>query len=244
MTTRRLEDVSDRNLALELVRVTEAAAIVQSFFPGEAGARAVAGVIGGRVNPSGRLPVSVPGRPGVQPSTYLAARLARASDVSNTDPTPAFGFGHGLSYTHFDWSDLELLQDTADTAGEFRIALTVRNTGRRSGTEVVQLYLHDPVAQVTRPWARLIGFAKVRLEPGGAERIRFVGHADLTAFTGRSGRRVVEPGDIELRLASSSADEAIRHRATLRLVGRVRELPPPLERSAPNRLVCRVETVG
>jgi beta-xylosidase len=88
---------------------------------------------------------------------------------------------------------------------------------------------------------RLIGFAKVRLEPGEAKRIRLVGHADLTAFTGRSGKRVVEPGDIELRLASSSADEAVRHRATLRLVGRLRELPPPRERAVPSRLVCRAE---
>ncbi|MFC1401372.1 glycoside hydrolase family 3 N-terminal domain-containing protein [Streptacidiphilus sp. N1-5] len=200
--------------------VGEAAGIVQSFFPGEAGARAVAGVIGGRINPSGRLPVSVPGRPGVQPSTYLAARLAQASDVSSTDPTPAYGFGHGLSYTDFDWSDLQLLQDTADTAGEFRIALTVRNTGRRSGTEVVQLYLHDPVASVVQPVQRLVGYRRITLDPGERSRLRITLPADLASFTGREGRRIVEPGDLELRLAASSTET--RHAVRLTLTGPVR----------------------
>jgi Fibronectin type III-like domain len=192
-----------------------------------------------------RLPLSMPRSPGGQPWTYLQPRLGLANPNSSVDPTPLYPFGHGLGYTSFAWQDFAVGQDELRVEdGEFEVEVTVRNVGDRAGGEVVQLYLHDPVAQVTRPWARLIGFAKVRLEPGGAERIRFVGHVDLTAFTGRSGRRVVEPGDIELRLASSSADEAVRHRAALRLVGRVRELPPPLVGRAPSRLVCRVETVG
>ena len=83
--------------------VDEAAAIVQTFFPGEEGSPAIAGVLSGRVNPSGRLPVSIPRDPGAQPSTYLAAPLARASDVSNIDPTAAFAFGHGLGYSLFEW---------------------------------------------------------------------------------------------------------------------------------------------
>ncbi|WP_179199496.1 glycoside hydrolase family 3 C-terminal domain-containing protein, partial [Streptomyces viridochromogenes] len=118
--------------------VAESAAIVQSFFPGEEGTRAIAGVLSGRTNPSGRLPVSVPRGAGAQPSTYLGARLAQASEVSNIDPTPAFGFGHGLSYTTFAWGDLEVGTGQAPTDGEFTLALTVRNTGDRAGTEVVQ----------------------------------------------------------------------------------------------------------
>ena len=220
------------------------AAVVQAFFPGEEGAAAIAGVLSGRVNPSGRLPLSMPRTPGGQPWTYLQPQLGLANANSSVDPTPLYPFGHGLSYTSFAWDDFAVDSDEASVDdGEFELEVTIRNVGERAGGEVVQLYLHDPVAQVTRPWSRLIGFTKVRLEPGEAKRIRFVGHVDLTAFTGRSGKRVVEPGDIELRLASSSADEAIRHRATLRLVGRLRELPPPLDRSAPGRLVCRVEIV-
>jgi beta-xylosidase len=221
------------------------AAAVQAFFPGEEGAAAVAGVLSGRVNPGGRLPLSMPRTPSGQPWTYLQPQLGRVNPNSSVDPTPLYPFGHGLSYTSFAWEDFAVDTDEVSVEdGEFEVEVTVRNVGDRAGSEVVQLYLHDPVAQVTRPWARLIGFAKVRLDPGEAKRIRLIGHADLTAFTGRSGKRVVEPGDIELRLASSSADEAVRHRATLRLVGQLRELPPPRERSVPSRLVCRVEIVG
>jgi beta-xylosidase len=94
------------------------------------------------------------------------------------------------------------------TDGEIEVGLTVRNTGGQAGTEVVQVYLHDPVAQVTRPVIRLIGYARVALEPGQARRVRFRLHADLTSFTGRSGQRIVEPGRIELRLGPSSAQIA------------------------------------
>ncbi|MFF9100171.1 glycoside hydrolase family 3 N-terminal domain-containing protein [Streptomyces rubrogriseus] len=195
--------------------VQESAAIVQSFFPGEEGTHAIAGVLSGRVNPSGRLPVSVPRGPGSQPATYLGARLAQAGEVSNVDPTPAFPFGHGLSYTRFDWTDLIVDAWEAPTDGEFTLALTVRNTGGRSGTEVVQLYLHDPVASVVQPVQRLVGYARVDLEPGEARRLRAVVPADLASFTGRDGRRVVEPGELELRLAASSADPRLIARVTL-----------------------------
>ena len=200
------------------------AAVVQAFFPGEEGGPAVAGVLGGRVNPSGRLPVSMPRAEGGQPWTYLQPRLGLANSASNIDPTPLHPFGHGLSYTSFEWDDFAGGPERMPVDGEFEICLTVRNTGERAGSEVVQLYLHDPVAQTTRPWARLLGFAKVALEPGEAKRIRFTGHADLTAFTGRAGTRIVEPGDIELRLATSAAPDAVRHRTTITLTGDVREL--------------------
>ncbi|TWD18728.1 beta-xylosidase [Streptomyces sp. T12] len=193
----------------------ESAAIVQSFFPGEEGTRAIAGVISGRVNPSGRLPVGVPRGPGTQPGTYLGARLAHASKVSSMDPTPAFPFGHGLSYTRFDWTDLTVEVREATTEGEFALSFTVRNTGGRSGTEVVQLYLHDPVASVVQPVQRLIGYTRVALEPGEARRLGVTVPADLASFTGRDGRRVVEPGELELRLAASSADPRLTARVTL-----------------------------
>src|SRR5690606_38897576 len=135
-----------------------AAAIVQAFFAGEEGTPAVAGVLSGRVAPSGRLPVSVPGTEGAQPTSYLAATLAQATDVSNIDPTAAFAFGHGLTYTSFDWSDLAVGVAEAATDGAFEASFVVRNTGGRDGVEVVQLYAHDPVASVVRPVQRLIGY--------------------------------------------------------------------------------------
>ncbi|WSB46484.1 glycoside hydrolase family 3 C-terminal domain-containing protein [Streptomyces cellulosae] len=200
----------------------ESAAIVQSFFPGVAGTRAIAGVLSGRTNPSGRLPVSVPRTSGSQPTTYLGARLAQASEVSNIDPTPAFGFGHGLTYTTFAWSDLTVDAEEAPTDGEFTASLTVRNTGDRPGTEVVQLYLHDPVASVVQPVQRLVGYARVDLEAGEERRVRVTVPADVASFTGRDGRRIVEPGALELRLAASSTNARLT--TTVTLTGPTREV--------------------
>ncbi|SCE01590.1 MULTISPECIES: beta-xylosidase/alpha-l-arabinosidase [unclassified Streptomyces] len=195
--------------------VDEAAAIVQSFFPGEEGTTAIASVLSGRTGPSGRLPVGVPRHPGSQPSTYLAARLGHSSDVSSVDPTPAFGFGHGLTYTAFEWSDLVVERGRASTEGEFTLSCTVRNTGARAGVEVVQVYLHDPVASVVQPVQRLIGYVRLDLDPGRVARVRMTVPAALASFTGREGHRIVEPGDLELRLSASSTDTRLTARVTL-----------------------------
>ncbi|HEX5496727.1 MAG TPA: glycoside hydrolase family 3 N-terminal domain-containing protein [Mycobacteriales bacterium] len=190
------------------------AAMVQAFLPGVEGGPAIAGVLSGRVNPSGRLPVEVPASPTALPA-YLGARLAGRTEVSSVDPTPLYPFGHGLSYTTFGYSDLSVRR-VADgylvastevpTDGEVDIGCTVTNTGGRAGTEVVQLYLRDPVAQVVRPVRFLAGFARVALEPGRSARVTFRLHADRTAFHGRAGTRIVEPGLIEVEIGASSAD--------------------------------------
>ncbi|MGW3172277.1 beta-xylosidase/alpha-l-arabinosidase [Streptomyces sp. NPDC001153] len=199
-------------------------AVVQAFFPGEEGGPAVAGVLSGRVNPSGRLPVSVPRVPGGQPWTYLQPPLGLAGEVSSLDPTPLYPFGHGRSYTTFTWEDVRAPGAEIPTDGSYDLSVTVRNTGDRAGAEVVQLYLHDPVASVTRPDVRLIGYQRVELPPGVSRRLTFRFHADLSSFTDRTGARVVEPGALELRLAASSTD--VRHRVRLRLTGPVRAVGP------------------
>jgi beta-xylosidase len=201
--------------------VTDAAAIVQTFFPGEEGTGAVAGVLSGRVNPSGRLPVSVPAHAGSQPSTYLAAPLARKNGVSNVDPTAAFSFGHGIGYSTFEWSSSSA-QQTIATTGTATLEVTVRNTGDRAGADVVQLYLHDPVASVVRPVQRLIGYRRVELEAGASVTLRVEVPADVTSFTGRAGVRVVEPGEIVLGFGRSSADIPLTH--SVELTGPVREV--------------------
>ncbi|MFD0026352.1 glycoside hydrolase family 3 N-terminal domain-containing protein [Streptomyces sp. NPDC058382] len=208
------------------------AAVVQAFFPGEEGGPALAGVLSGRVNPSGRLPVGVSRHPGGQPWTYLQPPLGLANGVTNLDPTPLYPFGHGLSYTSFSWEPGAPAPDEIPTDGTADIELTVRNTGDRAGAEVVQLYAHDPVAQVTRPDSRLIGYARVPLEAGQEARVRFRFHADLVSFTGIGGRRVVEPGALELRLAASSGAQDVRHTVRLRLTGPERTLDHG------RRLVC------
>jgi beta-xylosidase len=199
-----------------------AAGIVQSFFPGEEGTTAIAGVLSGRVNPSGRLPVSVPATPGAQPSTYLAAPLAQANGVSSIDPTPRYAFGHGLSYTSFEWSGLEVDAPTAPTDGTVRLSLTVSNTGDRAGADVVQLYLHDPVASVVRPVRRLLGFRRLELDAGASVRLSVEVPADLASFTGRDGTRIVEPGGLELGFGRSAAE--LVHAATIELTGPVRRV--------------------
>ncbi|MFD0745787.1 glycoside hydrolase family 3 N-terminal domain-containing protein [Phytohabitans flavus] len=206
------------------------AATVQAFFPGEEGGPAVAGVLSGRVCPSGRLPVSVPRRPAGGPSTYLGPTLAHANSVTSVDPTPLYPFGHGLSYTAFAWDGVRVDGATPDpdtpvevpTDGAVTVSLTVHNIGDRPGADVVQLYLHDPIAQVTRPVIRLIGYARVALAPGQSRRVDFRVHADLSAFTGRAGTRVVEPGALELRISRSSADVA--HTVALKLTGPERQV--------------------
>ncbi|WP_306316509.1 MULTISPECIES: glycoside hydrolase family 3 N-terminal domain-containing protein [unclassified Streptomyces] len=199
-----------------------AAAVVQAFFPGQAGGAAVAGVLSGRVEPSGRLPIGVPRTPGGQPAPYLAPPLGRHGGASNVDPTALYPFGHGLSYTTFAWEAPQCDTPEFATDGEVSLRLTVRNTGDRPGTEVVQLYLHDPVGTVARPEARLVGYARVPLDPGAAAEVHATFPADLAAYTGADGRRVVEPGALELRVAASS--EHVHHTVPLTLTGPVREV--------------------
>jgi beta-xylosidase len=123
---------------------------------------------------------------------------------SSVDPTPLFAFGHGLSYTSFEYADLIVGPEEIATDGTVEITCTVRNSGARAGAEVVQLYLSDPVAQVVRPVRWLAGFARVSLDPGQARQVTFRLHADRTAFCGRSGARVVEPGEIRVAIGGAS----------------------------------------
>ena len=211
--------------------VTDAAAIVQTFFPGEEGTVAIAGVLSGRVNPSGRLPISVPAEPGAQPTSYLASPLAARSAVSNIDPTPAYWFGHGLSYTEFAWGGLAASGTAFE--GAITLSLDVANIGDRAGADVVQLYLHDPVASVVRPVQRLIAYQRVDLAVGETATITFRVPADLASFTGRDGQRIVEPGRLDFGFGRSAGDIVLTHSAELttpvRAVDHTRALTAEIE---------------
>jgi Glycosyl hydrolase family 3 C-terminal domain/Fibronectin type III-like domain/Glycosyl hydrolase family 3 N terminal domain len=210
-----------------------AAGLVQTFMPGEEGGQAIAGVLSGRIQPSGRLPVQVPRNPSGQPGTYLQPPLgAENVGTSSLDPTPLYPFGHGCSYTLFDVDDLRISSSDVPTDGEFTASVRVRNIGARAGEEVVQLYLHDAVASVTRP-AKQPAFARVPLEPGQAAEVSFRVHADRTAFTGQNMERVVEPGDIEILVGTSAADLPCQGQVRLigpaRVVGHDRRLVTPVD---------------
>ena len=208
------------------------AAALQTYFPGQEGAAAIAGVLSGRVVPGGKLPLELPALPGSQPAGYLTTRPAARTEVSSVDPTPLFPFGHGLSYTSFEYSDLVIRPVDGEsetvgiahggpariaTAGAAEIGCTVRNSGDLAGDEVVQLYLSDPVAQVARPLRYLAGFVRIALQPGQARRVLFRLHSDRTAFAGLDGGLVVEPGLIEVAIGSSSQD--VRLNGSLELHG-------------------------
>jgi beta-xylosidase len=208
------------------------AAVVQAFFPGEECGHAIAGVLTGRVNPSGRLPVEIPRDAGAQPATYLRSKNAALHSGSSVDPTPLFAFGHGLSYTTFAYTDLVLSADSIATDGTVEVSCTVRNTGPVAGTEVVQLYLGDPVSSVVRPVRWLAGFARAALRPGEAARVTFRVHAERTSFTGRDLTRIVEPGTITVTVGGSSDDLPLTGSFTLtgpvRTVGIGRVLDTPV----------------
>ncbi|MER6711348.1 glycoside hydrolase family 3 N-terminal domain-containing protein [Streptomyces sp. NPDC000877] len=209
-----------------------AAAMVQVFLPGEEGGRAVAELLSGAANFSGKLPVQIPTSPAGQPYTYLHPPLGdRQSWLSNLDPTPAFPFGHGLSYTVFEIGHLTVDREQVPTDGRFGVRVRVRNTGEVPGAETVQLYFTDPVAQVTRPVRALLAFAKVELGPGEQATVRFDVHTDRLAFTGLEGHRIVEPGEILLYAGSSSRDTPAE--AKVELVGAVRDLTAVRQHGVP-----------
>jgi len=150
--------------------------------------------------------------------------------------TPLFAFGHGLSYTTFDYSPLKLTSDTVDVSGEARVSLTVTNTGKRRGTEVVQLYAADTATGVTLPAQQLVGFIQLGLDPGASKTVTFVVPMSLLGYTGLSGEFVMEPGPVEVSAGSSSSD--LRSSATFTVTGQTRAI------SGEERAFLSAATVG
>jgi beta-xylosidase len=180
-------------------------------------------VLTGVVNPSGRLPVGFPGAGSSQPSSYLAPPLAGPSEVSTIDPTPLFPFGHGLSYAPATWGPAT--SNTGErwaTDGCYDVTLTVTNSHDRATSEVVQVYLHRAFGEVALPVRRLVATARVDLGPRQSGEVTFLLHADLTAYTGRARERIVHAGEVELRVAASSAD--VRSVLALTLTGPTRHV--------------------
>lgn len=184
------------------------AAVLQTFFPGEEGGRAIARVLSGAVNPSGRLPVSLPRSVGAQPYSYLQPLLGGPSEVTTTDPTPVRPFGFGLSYTTFATGDLTADAEVA-ADGAFEVGVSVTNMGRVAGTEVVQLYGRDLIGSVVRPVAQLLGYRRVSLEPGESARVVFDVPTTRFAFADRRLVRIVEPGEVEVWVASSAGEKVV-----------------------------------
>lgn len=194
-------------------------AILEAWYPGEQGGNAIAGILLGDVNPSGRLNCSVPRSVGHLPVTYDYKPSARGinrepgtpekpgRDYVFSSPAPLFAFGHGLSYTTFEYSDLKI--DNNESAKTVKVSVNVRNTGSRDGKEVVQLYVNDRVSSVTTPQKMLKGFDKIELKTGEQKTVTFDLPYDELALWNASMQRVVEPGEFVVMIGRSAEDIAL-----------------------------------
>lgn len=188
-------------------------AILELFNPGMAGGQAVAEVLAGVVNPSGRLPVSVPYHVGQQPVYYSQVRGQHGDRYADFTQSPHFAFGEGLSFTTFRLSELSLTPPSETRNGVIHCEVTVTNTGERAGKCVVQLYLSDWVTSATWVQKELKDFQKPMLDAGESKRLRFCLPVSACSIVNADGVRVVEPGEFEVEMALSSRDsEALRHR--------------------------------
>jgi beta-xylosidase len=205
-------------------------AVLTAYYGGPHQGTAIADALFGVTNPGGKLPVTLPRHVGQVPihhgqhpgSGYRRTEADIHKGYLDMPSTPLFPFGHGLSYTTFDYGPLELASDTVDVGGELRVSLTLTNTGSRRGTEVVQLYAADTATGLTLPAQQLIGFARVDLEPGASKTVSFVVPMSLLAYTGLSGELVMEPGPVEVSAGSSSSD--LRASATFTVTGQTRTI--------------------
>jgi beta-glucosidase len=186
-------------------------AIVESWFLGETGGLAIADVLLGKVNPSGKLPITFPRSVGQLPYYYDHKPTSRHVYVDQ-DTSALFPFGHGLSYTSFQYSNLTITPASIPLNGSVNVSVTVKNTGKVDGTEVVQLYIRDVIASVTTPVKSLKGFNRINLKPGESGKVQFKLNHEELMFWNRQMKQVVEPGEFKVMVGSSSED--IRQRGS------------------------------
>lgn len=194
----------------------DARGLLQAWYPGMEGGNALADILFGNVNPSGKLPMTFPERLEDSPAHSLASYPDENLLIDHTDDifvgyryfdtykvAPAFAFGHGLSYTTFDFSDLQVEKE----ADHVVTRVTVTNTGQQAGAEVVQVYVHDQQAAVDRPWQELKGFEKVRLEPGTSRTVEIrLDPSAFSYFDESAMQWTLEPGTFTVMVGSSSRD--------------------------------------
>jgi beta-glucosidase len=206
--------------------IEKADAAILAFPPGEEGGTAIADVLTGRINPAGRLPVSLPRDQGQMPLYYAHKPSGQRSqfwgDYADLSCKPRFPFGFGLCYSTFTYSDGALDMAAVAPDGRIRVSISITNDGPRDGDEVVQLYLRDKAGSVTRPVKELKGFVRVRLRAGEKRRVTFTLDMSQAAFHGRDMKFAVEPGEMEVMIGASSND--IRYRADFRIIGARRHL--------------------
>jgi len=176
-------------------------AILMAYNPGNEGGQAIADVLFGDYNPGGKLPFTYPRQANaLVPYDHKPFEL-QDTNFGNTASMPQFEFGYGLSYTTFAYGDLRVEPKSASIGAEITVSVTVKNTGMRTGNEVVQLYVSDLVASITPPGKRLKRFAKIHLEPGQSKTLKFTLRPIDLSFIGPKNQPIVEPGEFEVMIA-------------------------------------------
>ncbi|HET7371731.1 MAG TPA: glycoside hydrolase family 3 N-terminal domain-containing protein [Gemmatimonadaceae bacterium] len=191
-------------------------AIVDAWYPGEQGGRAVADVLFGDYNPAGRTPITWPVSEGQLPLYYDHKPTGRGDDYVDLTGQPLFPFGYGLSYTKFEYSALSIEPQQMSASDTAIVRCRVKNTGDRAGDEVVQLYVHDVLASVARPVLQLEGFRRVHLAPGEEREVTFTLSREQLEMLDRDMHWVVEPGSFRALVGASSKDIRLRGELVVR----------------------------
>jgi len=197
--------IHGRPLSPQLI-AAKCPAILDAFYPGEEGGNAIAKILFGDVNPSGKLPVTLVRNVGQIPGFYYQQPTGRFRNYVDSDSTPLFPFGHGLSYTSFDVGAPQASMDEISVNDTVTVSVTVKNTGKIAGQEVVQLYVRDKIASRARPIKLLRGFEKVALEPGETRRVEFTLGPEDFGFRNAEGELQLEPGQIIIMSGANSED--------------------------------------
>jgi beta-glucosidase len=189
--------------------VQNAAAIIEAFNPGMQGGQAIAELIFGDLNPSGKLTTSFPYHVGQQPIYYSQVRGQHGKRYADLTQDPLFAFGHGLSYTSYEYSNLRVLTPELRRGDAARIEVEVANTGQRAGHEIVQVYIEDEVTSVTWVQMELKAFERVHLEPGEKKTLSFTLPFEAFSLVNAAGERVVEAGSFKVYAGPSSLRSAL-----------------------------------
>ncbi|MBR9919536.1 MAG: beta-glucosidase [Bacteroidetes bacterium] len=194
----------------------DANAILDVWYPGDEGGKAVADVLFGEYNPAGRLPITFPIHEAQLPLYYSHKPTGRGDDYLNLSGKPLYPFGYGLSYTHFEYDQIKLERDSIGPGETTRVSCTVTNTGDFDGDEVVQLYIKDELASLARPVRELKGFQRLHLKKGETKTVSFELYPELLQMLNQELEPIVEPGDFRIMLGASSND--IRQRIILNVI--------------------------
>ena len=190
--------------------------IVDVWYPGEEGGHAVADVLFGDYDPAGRLPITFPLDESQLPLVYNHKPTGRGDDYYNLSGLPLFPFGFGLSYTTFEYSNMQLHQNNISEKDSAIVTCTIKNTGSKDGDEVVQLYIHDVLASVARPVMELKGFQRIHLNAGESKEVSFAITPEMLSMLDKDLKTVIEPGDFRIMIGASSRDIRLKETLTVK----------------------------